>query len=99
MPNEALREASPPRLSIGTDRHGGGCKGRLLPTLCHLHYARSVPRGRTGANLRTTARGEGTAEVAEWRTLDVGQLDDHALPFTIPVGSMARTALAPGARA
>jgi hypothetical protein len=28
-PNETFREASPPRRSIGTDRHCGGCKAGL----------------------------------------------------------------------
>ena len=45
-PNETFREASPPRRSIGTDRHSGGCKGRLVPVLCHLAYIVAPAWGR-----------------------------------------------------
>jgi len=95
MPNEALPRASPPRLSIGTDRHGGGCKDRLLPVLCHLHYHRNAPRGSIGVNFRTTP-GAGTAEVVGWRTLAFDQLDDRALD-DYPVGQW-RSAVSPGPR-
>jgi len=68
MPNGArrFREASPPRRSIGTDRHSGGCKGRLRPALCHLHYARNVPRGSVGAiSARPGERCPGASSFAE----------------------------------
>jgi len=53
MPNEVIREASPPRLSIGTDRHSGGCKAGPVPALCHPAYAGSVRRGRPADDLGT----------------------------------------------
>ena len=62
-PNETLREASPPRRSIGTDRHCGGCKGWYVPALCHLAYIGAPPLGKAGRVGGSHTQTAGTSEL------------------------------------